>query len=295
MTEISSSEKLQVTTLNMLHDIYLLEHRVHRVACELQRVGTEIFFAQEVIFEDGIKSRSLDVLSTITQMNVVAQSPMYKDDIDTYSGTAVMSKYKALESGLTWSPSNNTPFNGNRYEGCYAVLKLSEKRVLIAVSAHGGVGGNREYTREQQFLLIDKQIEELEDKYRGQGLEVATILAGDFNCVPDSSTIRFLTGKSSLRGNGSYWVDVWSHTQSDDTGYTFDPHNKLAARTAATKDILFPEMMPYRRIDYILVRGWVYGKLGCPLSSQLVFNVADTRGYTESDHYGIHAEILNPL
>lgn len=295
MTEISSSEKLQVTTLNMLHDTYLLEHRVHRVACELQRMGTEIFFAQEVIFEDGIKSRSLEVLSTITQMKVVSQSPMYKDGIDTYSGAVVMSKYKALESGLTWSPSENVPFDSNRYEGCYAVLELSEKRVLIAVSAHGGWGGHREQTREKQFLLIDKQTEELESKYRGLGFDVVTVLAGDFNCEPDSSTIRFLTGKSSLRGNSSYWVDAWNHTQSNNDGYTFDPYNKLAAKTAAAKDILFPEMMPYRRIDYILIRGWVYGKLGCPLSSQLIFNVADAQGYTESDHYGIHAEILNLL
>jgi endonuclease/exonuclease/phosphatase family metal-dependent hydrolase len=110
------------------------------------------------------------------------------------------------------------------------------------------------------------------------------VIAGDLDADPDSTSIRFLTGRHSLGGVSICFRDAWdsSHPGADGqiAGHTYSPDNGLMR-----------EDWPFRRIDYILVR---CGEHGGP-----TLRVTDCRrifdqprdGVWASDHFGLVADL----
>lgn len=90
--------------------------------------------------------------------------------------------------------------------------------------------------REEQVLALDAFARE-------HRRELPSVMAGDFNAPPDSQAIRFLTGRASLGGRGTYWRDAWALLHPTEPGYTW------AARNPAVP--LYVERD--RRIDYVFV------------------------------------------
>lgn len=113
------------------------------------------------------------------------------------------------------------------------------------------------------------------------------IVAGDFDSTPDSSTVRFWTGRQSLGGTSVAYRDAWEHVRGSAPGITFAPDNPLRAEGQIRHEI-------GRRIDYILVR---YDHWGPTLSVDSCDRFLDTAvdGVWASDHYGVTAELsLDP-
>lgn len=281
------SDTLKVLTLNMLHKDFLREERVHRIAEEINALELDIVILQEVPFELDGQSKTLDYLADATGLFVSARN-LHFTHKGYDSGSAILSRFPAVESGKTLCPDDE----GNRhYDSCYTVLE-TEARPVIVFAIHSAWGGVNEVYRERQALFLDKHAQELEIKYADR--EPFTILGGDMNAQPENNCIRFLTGQASLNGTGTLWIDSWKYLNPDLPGYTVVPENALAYKTAIDVGLLRPELIPPRRIDYLMVRGWAYGRAGCPLNIELVMQDEDADGYTPSDHYGIFSTFWNP-
>jgi endonuclease/exonuclease/phosphatase family metal-dependent hydrolase len=81
------------------------------------------------------------------------------------------------------------------------------------------------------------------------------VLGGDFNAEPHTSSMRFLTGRTSLEGTSTAYRDIWQSVHGDAPGHTFTPRNPLSA-------IDEPDLDRGRRIDYALVRCGDHGHYG---------------------------------
>lgn len=286
---IAQEDKLKIITMNALHSPFMLAERITRIAHEIKEENPDIVCLQEIVFDlnNDTESSSLKVLTEITGLSVVSTDPYYESH-GRRSGTAILSRLNLFESGTGFIPDDNAlPY----YNSCYAVLESDTNHPVVVFSIHGTYRGEKEHLREKQFLALNAHANELESKYSDRNPIV--LLCGDFNTEPDSSTLRFLKGQSSLADQGTYWVDCWDVVGEGD-GVTSDPMTKHGQITARNCGIMMPEMIPARRIDYTLVKGWVYGRVGCPLLSRLIGTTLDDEGYTPSDHYGIYTEVWNP-
>jgi len=130
--------------------------------------------------------------------------------------------------------------------------------------------------------MMDRQAERFENLSPNKPVQ---ILTGDFNAEPNSSTLRFLKGFEGFGTHGTLWCDAWEISGSG-YGATSDPGGlPLAAVSAKKVGIEDLSELPRRRIDFILSRGWVYGKPGFPETCELISGVG------ASDHHGIVSTI----
>ena len=287
--DIAKEDKVKIITMNTLHNPFKLEERITRIAYEIKEENPDIVCLQEILFDlnNDTESSSLNIITEITGLSIVATDPYY-DRYGHRSGTVILSRFNLCESGAGFIPEDVTL---SCYNSCYVVLESDSHRPVIVFSIHGAWRGEREHIREKQFLALNAHANELETKYSDRNPIV--VFCGDFNAVPDSSSLRFLKGLSSLEGQGTFWIDCWE-VVGDGEGITSDPLSKLGQLTAVNCGIMMPHMIPARRIDYTLVKDWAYGRAGSPLSSKIIGNIVGDEGYTPSDHYGICSELWNP-
>ncbi|MBB5917935.1 endonuclease/exonuclease/phosphatase family metal-dependent hydrolase [Nocardia transvalensis] len=138
-----------------------------------------------------------------------------------------------------------------------------------------------EHERELQAVEAARFIEEVLGDRAGH-----VVVLGDFDATPDSSSIRFWTGRQSLAGMSVSYHDAWEALRPNDPGHTFTPENPLVARgdmfSAAG-----------RRIDYVMVRGGSFGPT-LEVRSVGLIGVEPRGGVQASDHYGLVAELTVP-
>jgi endonuclease/exonuclease/phosphatase family metal-dependent hydrolase len=108
-----------------------------------------------------------------------------------------------------------------------------------------------------------------------------TVLCGDFNCTPDSDVHRFLTGRASLAGRGSYWRDAYQRRHPHSDGFTWAARNPYVARSVERD----------RRIDFIFVGPMKDTGPGAILHSRVVLDLPGPEDIYPSDHFGVFAEL----
>ncbi|GIJ56321.1 endonuclease/exonuclease/phosphatase family protein [Virgisporangium aurantiacum] len=110
------------------------------------------------------------------------------------------------------------------------------------------------------------------------------ILAGDFDSTPDSSMMRFWTGRQSLGDTSVVYRDSWECVRGTAAGLTFVPWNPLREREQIRHEI-------GRRIDYILVR---YDRWGPTLAVHSCDRFLDDAvgEVWASDHFGVTADLI---
>lgn len=280
---MNAMPSIRVVTLNTLNSKDGLEERARAIGQELAALQPDVVLLQEVLFEDWEGSSVfLDIVAMYSGLPVAVTNPGEKMPHGLIDGSAILSRFKVLESG---EPDQA---KGVHARTSYAVFQTPGGRSLAAFSIHGAWGGERTYERELQMIALDNHARALEAKYAKSGL--VCVLGGDLNCIPDSSPIRFLTGRQPIGTRGAYWVDCWEAVGEGD-GATNTPEIPAALRTARQVGIGLPESAPYRRIDYILVKGWAHGRPGTPLSTSLCMDLGED---TPSDHYGVMADLWWP-
>src|SRR5262249_10303517 len=121
----------------------------------------------------------------------------------------------------------------------------------------------------------------MDQAVRGYPSPLPRIVAGDFNCTPDSDVVRFMTGRASLAGTSTFWRDTFARRHPPDHGWPWGRPNPFAAK--------YPELD--RRIDYIFVGPAQPDGSGAILDARLVLDVAGDDGVFPSDHFGVFAEI----
>lgn len=171
-----------------------------------------------------------------------------------------------------------------------AIVTTPGGNEVLFVSVHLVHGGLKEHARLQQASILDRAVAAIVDP-----LGIPAVLGGDMNCRPDSSTARFLEGIEAYQHTTAQWTDAWGVSGSG-SGYTSSPSNRWARVTSSVNGIHDPWLVPERRIDRILVRGWVYGKVMYPMGTYLLDQEYFDRvqaPYPPSDHWSVVADLVD--
>lgn len=143
---------------------------------------------------------------------------------------------------------------------------------------------DREYERELQAIHVVKMIRELTGH---EGFP--TILAGDFDAVPNSASIRFFKGQQSLDNCSTHFLDAWEQAGDGSPGHTWTFENKYAAEII---DRVIRQQKHARRIDYIFLAS-PHDHPDHPViirNCHIVLNQPEN-GVWPSDHFGVCAEV----
>lgn len=158
---------------------------------------------------------------------------------------------------------------------------------LNLFSGHLAWGAQGEAERLGQATDIENHASVLEEARPGS----LSILGADANALPESRTMRYLRGLDlGANGASTLWTDTWEEQGAGDNWATTDQgKNCWGHRTARNVGIQQPEMLPARRIDYLLSRGWNYGRRGHVLGFGRTVHPG---GLDYSDHHGIWATFM---
>jgi endonuclease/exonuclease/phosphatase family metal-dependent hydrolase len=118
------------------------------------------------------------------------------------------------------------------------------------------------------------------------GRDLHVVLAGDFDDTPDSASVRFWTGRQSMRRTSVAYRDAWAAVHPGEAGHTFTPANPLVRAGEMALEL-------GRRIDYVMVRCGVHGPTLEVTDCRLAFDTA-TDGVWPSDHFGVVADLAVP-
>ena len=205
-------------------------------------------------------------------------------------GNAVLSRFPlATEAPIEYAALPST--GGDSNEVCLVALSLLSPsgRMWRIGSTHLSWGSHNEGKRLRQIQDIERLARQADLHSTS---DLIHVLCGDLNAQPHSSTIRYITGLDPDRNDEStLWVDAWD-TAEKAPGYTSSNENPMGIDTALSVGISNPAWIPNRRIDYILTRGFAYGRPGSPISVKLLDR--PYLGEYGSDHYGIVANLWDP-
>ena len=136
--------------------------------------------------------------------------------------------------------------------------------------------------REDQVMFVDKVVV----AHANDQIQVAM---GDFNTVPESDEIRWLTGLTTLDGRRVFYQDTWAraHRGEAATGVTW-------TRANGNIDQLH-WLTPERRLDYIFTTQPRRDRRGAVHGARVVFDEPrvgpDGARVFASDHFGVVADI----
>jgi len=263
----------RVATWNLDHHPLDLQARREKAAEVLLSLNADAICLQELPGEDG-ETAALAIGQKL-QMKVAAQGS---------TGTYVLTRWPILRRV-------SFPFSYTEAGSATGALLEKAGQRFFVVSAHLAWGSGREAARLSQAIEMDRIISEHAslEPFRVGGNQVVGIIGGDLNAEPASASIRFLTGLGVENGISTLWTDSWC--RGEGAGITSSAKNPLAARTAMTSaGIEHVSDIPERRIDYILVRGYAYGRTGAPTHTKLIGTPDDERSVI-SDHYGLVTDL----
>lgn len=267
---------LRVATLNLWHDELDRSRRLAAAAQWVKDDAVDVLCVQEVIDHEGIPTS--DSLAQLSGMQVV--TPTKRGDLTVATAVLVTESIGELvsESGLL-------NIGGPSPWAAWCSIAGTTRRLPV-MSAHLCWGGAHEHTRLKQARKIVRFFDELLD---GADLLQPGILCGDFNAEPGSDTVRYLTGQMAATP-GTYWTDSWRRNAGggEETSSPSNPYARYTALTYTAQEapVINTSMLPDRRIDYVLARGWRHGRVLSPHNTRVV---------TEplmSDHYAVITELL---
>ena len=134
-----------------------------------------------------------------------------------------------------------------------------------------------EHERCLQALAAARELDRLADERPGH-----VVVAGDLDADPESTSMRFWTGRQPLDGWSVCYRDAWESARPGEPGDTFSPANPYSSDWD----------WPFRRIDYVLVRCARHG--GPTLKVRQCRRVFDGTDEAVSDHYGVLADLELP-
>lgn len=250
------------------------ENRLGLIAEHLGALEADIVAVQEVIEPDAFLAAMAAIGLT---HGAFRPSPKKKGGFD-------------FQGILSRTPLESASGSRGRNGVVVARTKVGERMVNV-FSAHFAWGPDNEHARLMQADFIESTAASLERADKGS----LSILGGDLNSESAGRAVRYLSGLD-LGPDGrssTKWTDAWvtsglPHNEATASHST----NELGRNTAFGADVLYPGLLPDRRIDYIFTRGWNYGKIGHPLTFDYI---VDPLKVELSDHNGIYSEILTEV
>jgi endonuclease/exonuclease/phosphatase family metal-dependent hydrolase len=263
----ADSHRLRLLSWNLDHHPEAQLERTRFAADTIRALQPDVVCVQETTGE------RLELLSEFTGLAVASRSGRSE---------AVLSNHRVEQRfEIPFAP-------GARAGATGAVLDTGCHRYAV-VSAHLTWGSGTEHLRLEQAITLDDTVDRYAslEPFRDGGNGVIGVLAGDLNAEPGAASIRYLTGLGVENGRSTTWTDAWVRGSGD--GVSSSASNPLAVRTARVVGLDGEGVVPERRIDYIMVRGYAYRRPGAPLATRLI-GVGDAER-TASDHYGIFTEL----
>jgi endonuclease/exonuclease/phosphatase family metal-dependent hydrolase len=243
----------------------------------LRRLRPDVLALQEAIVDDAY-DQAVDLLGA--DYHVAHQTVGLVGD-GRHHGASVASRWPIRQ--VHEVDLHLTPRTGDYSCGAVIAEVVAPEPLgrLLAVSHGPSWPWWSEVERELQALAVVRRIEELVADEPAH-----VVVGGDFNALPDASSMRFWTGRQSLDGTSTAYRDCWESVHGSDPGLTFEPRNPLTDHDE-------PDLDRGRRIDYLLVRCHDHGP---------TLRIADCRlaldhpvhGAIASDHYGVVAELEAP-
>jgi endonuclease/exonuclease/phosphatase family metal-dependent hydrolase len=279
---IPVANQLRIASINLLHSNAYLEQRYRMFDEELSQIEPDVLHIQEANLA-GHKTYLENIITKHGFVSYHHSEPMFADSGDRWSSTLTLVKkdasFKTLPAIVDPSadkkkiPAIMTSFEYNGVE-------------IVTFNVHFA-WGSREQVRMREALQIEAEAQKVAER----NPSAIILLAGDLNCEDSNETVRFLRGEAPIGEISTLWVDAWKMHGTEKNRVTNAPIGILNKETALSVGINYPTLIPHRRIDYIFVRGWAYGRNGSPLSFGRWADNYES-GISISDHYGIWTDIL---
>ena len=287
-------KSLSFATWNILGDDLDRFSRLTLIANEIR--GLDFVAIQEVVLDEKNKIDTALILSELSGLKLASCVSGEVTNVITgqIQGTAILTKLEVVTPNISISaPPDSVDGSSQEYKKyAAAVLRAPNNRLVFVCSVHLPWGAHNEVRRLKHSLYLDLQITEI---MKSLPPESISILAGDFNTNANSESLRFLQGETTYAEKSTFWVDLWTE-KGEGSGFTFDPsiNNPNLRETAYKSGIILPELMPARRLDFLLLKGWVFGRAGSPLRAGLLGDKPNLNNAFASDHFGVMGEIWNP-
>jgi endonuclease/exonuclease/phosphatase family metal-dependent hydrolase len=171
-----------------------------------------------------------------------------------------------------------------------ALVTSSTGRIWSVLSTHLAFGSTSERTRLDQAQALDEHVGPAKDG------DPIPVLCGDLNAIESSSTVRFLTGLEAHPSSpvSTQWIDAYAFA-GEGPGETSSMENG-AGREQAQRWGVDPSLVPDRRIDYVMVKGFRYGRVGCPVRCRRFLDQPRPVPHPPwpTDHFGLVVDLLDP-
>ena len=198
---------------------------------------------------------------------------------DRYGGTAVATRWphRVLEV-VEHRPADSSDLHWWTLAVGIRLPGVGEQ-VLIAPTTPWEL--EAEAARERQAV----EVADLDARHRRT---LPTIIAGDLNAAPQTSSIRFLSGLQALDGRSAHYHDAWA-VAGDGPGHTWSVDNPVAA---AEIDRLIGQPGHRRRIDYVFVgSAHAHPRARARIVSARLFGDCPVDGVWLSDHAGVLVDL----
>jgi endonuclease/exonuclease/phosphatase family metal-dependent hydrolase len=237
--------RLRVLTLNVQNDEGD-PRRTRLLNRELRRLSPDLVALQEVCYPDRRDHLAELVdgtgLSGTHQCEVLDPLPSH---LVRNGGTAVATRWphRILEVVESRWADASTPAATDLHWWTLAVsVPLPEAGDQLFLAPTTTWELDAEAARERQAV----EVTELDARHRAT---LPTIIAGDLNADPQSSSIRYLSGLQTLQGRSVHYHDAWE-VAGDGPGHTWSVDNLVAAGEI---ERVVGQPGHRRRIDYVFV------------------------------------------
>jgi endonuclease/exonuclease/phosphatase family metal-dependent hydrolase len=289
-----NAQHIRIATMNVLNTIHDFEERMQEISNQLRDANIDVLSLQECIFaHQGKDSDALENMAEELGMKyVITDTLIHHPSKDlTYGNVTLVKKEHAILKHHSVTGLDSKEANPTLVDILETHINIKGAYV-VTFNVHLKWGGENEADRVQQAAYMARRARQIESANPNSQI----FITGDFNTEADSDTVRYLTGKHALpETKGTFWIDIWDMLKkTHEDGHTSRNDGTAAVETARNAGIMLPHLLPQRRIDYIMVHGWQYGKSTSPIFiERFGFGVTPT-GRALSDHYGLIATVLTP-
>jgi len=270
---------LRFVTLNLWGENGPWEARLAQVGAALDRLAPDVVALQEVRETPGrVPNQAAALAGPRGWHHVFAPSTAWGGG---HEGLALLSRFPI--GAHDWRPlPHSTETEGRIVLSARIDSDLGE---IWAHTTHLSYRENEGLKREEQVQVIDEVV-----AAHGRASphnDNPQVVMGDFNTVPESDEIRWLTGLCTLGGRRVAYQDAWAVAHPAEPGCTWTRAND------------YTEGMHWlrrdRRIDYIFVRPVRRDRRGTIGGAALAFDQPQVSPSGErlfaSDHFGVTAEV----
>lgn len=266
---------LKILTLNLWHDMGPWPERAQLIRAWLDELDPDLIGFQEVL-----RGPTIDPLRELCEGRY--EHLAYFEAMDFWVGrgvtfgNAVASRWPLLATHPLQLPDGG---DGER-RSAISVRVDAPGGEISFTTTHLNWKLHHSNVRLRQSAALAQHVRE-----HSKGLDHPPILVGDFNAVPESDEIRFLSGLASFEDRSAYFADAWQLAGDGSPGATFCAANPYA-RTA---------LEPDRRLDYVFVGPPTLGAVGRIEACRRVCDRGEGVGALAevwpSDHFGVYCEL----